>query len=158
MSSRAAGGEVFTRELSSAGARELVREAVEGWGGSWDEDSGALELPLAAGLRTGWARGTLTLEEGASTARVVLAIDECKYRLRTNAVVVLATSALGALLTVAWPLVPGLLPLAPFGAVMALMGWFLVISRLVTNRPEDLLETVGELERATAGAGASEAR
>lgn len=149
---------VFTREIPADGARELVREAVEGWGGAWDEASGELELPLAAGLRSGWARGTLALDEGVSTTRVVLTVRDCSYALRGNAVMVLAASALGALLTVIWPVFPSLLPLVPFGVVVALMGWFLVISRLVTNRPEDLLETIDELGKAGRDALNDEAR
>jgi hypothetical protein len=31
---------------------------------------------------------------------------------------------------------------APFGAVLALGGWFLVISRLRTSGPEEFLEAV----------------
>ena len=38
-----------------------------------------------------------------------------------------------------WPFFPRLLQLAPFGAVIALGGWFLVISRLRTSGPDEFL-------------------
>ena len=137
----------YEMERSPAAGRELVREAVLGWGGSWDEASGALELPLLAGVRRGVARGTLTIEEHERGCRAVLSVHEETFSLRGDAVVVLCVSAAGALSTVVWPVVPALLPFVPFGVVLALAGWFLVISRLVTNRPEDVFETLAELEK-----------
>jgi uncharacterized membrane protein HdeD (DUF308 family) len=48
----------------------------------------------------------------------------------------------GGLLTVLWPFFPRLLSVAPFGAVVALGGWFLVVSRLRTSGPDDFLKAV----------------
>jgi hypothetical protein len=55
---------------------------------------------------------------------------------------ILVLAVLGAALTVVWPFYPQLLPVAPFGALMALGGWFLVISRLRSSGPEEFLKTV----------------
>jgi hypothetical protein len=54
----------------------------------------------------------------------------------------------GGLLTVLWPFFPRLLEIAPFGAVIALGGWFLVISRLRTSGPDEFLEAVAAQEDA----------
>lgn len=124
-----------------------MAEAVERWGAEWDAAAGSLDLPLAAGLRSGVARGWLSIEPRTGGTRLRLSIAERVYWLRWNAVVVLLLAAAGGVLCGLWPFFPGLLPLAPFGAILALLGWFLVVSRLATNSPEDFLETVAEISR-----------
>jgi len=57
-----------------------------------------------------------------------------------RSVLLLATA--GGVLTVLWPFFPNLLAVAPFGAVIALGGWFLVITRLRTSGPDEFLEAV----------------
>ena len=64
------------------------------------------------------------------------------YRVEIPAVAVLAIAGAGALLTVVWPLAPKLLPLAPLGALLALSGWFLVISRRSGKGPDEFLESI----------------
>ncbi len=123
-------------------ARAAVATVAEHWGAEWDPETGALALPLAAGLRLGLASGSLTVEPRGMSSRLHLSITERAYRVRWNAVVVLLLAAAGGVLCGLWPFVPGLLPLVPFGAVLALLGWFLVVSRLVTNSPEELLDAV----------------
>jgi uncharacterized membrane protein HdeD (DUF308 family) len=71
--------------------------------------------------------------------------EESDYYVHTPAVTVLLISALGGLLALAWPLYPRLLPVAPFGAVLALCGWFLVVSRLRNSGPEEFLGAVAAL-------------
>jgi hypothetical protein len=58
------------------------------------------------------------------------------------AVMILILSALGAVLTVLWPFYPQLITVAPFGALIALGGWFLVVSRLRTSGPDEFLAAV----------------
>ena len=65
-----------------------------------------------------------------------------------RSVLLLATA--GGVLTVLWPFFPNLLAVAPFGAVIALGGWFLVITRLRTSGPDDFLEAVVAQEEAPA--------
>jgi uncharacterized membrane protein HdeD (DUF308 family) len=52
---------------------------------------------------------------------------------------ILLLSAFGAVLTFIWPFFPKLIAVAPFGALLALGGWFLVVSRLRSSGPEDFL-------------------
>ena len=57
-----------------------------------------------------------------------------------------------------WPFFPGLLPLAPLGAIVALSGWFLVVSRLTTSTPDDFLRLVADVAAGDGdGDGAGEA-
>ena len=123
-------------------ARQALASVAEQWGAEWDPEAGTLMLPLAAGLRLGLASGRVVLEPHGTGSRLRLSIVERAYRVRWNAVVVLLLAAVGGILCGLWPFVPGLLPLVPFGAVLALVGWFLVVSRLVTNSPEEFLDAV----------------
>ena len=41
-----------------------------------------------------------------------------------------------------WPFYPQLIAVAPFGALLALGGWFLVVSRLRTSGPDEFLDAV----------------
>ena len=59
---------------------------------------------------------------------------------------VLLFATAGGILTVLWPFFPDLLAVAPFGAVIALGGWFLVITRLRTSGPDEFLEAVAARE------------
>ncbi len=140
------GEERFERavKLSVKETLAAVEETVEAWGAEWERENGALLLPLAAGVRSGMARCRLEVSAAAGGSRLTLTVLERQYRLRRDAVVVLGVSAIGAVFTVIWPIFPKLLPLAPFGAVLALLGWFLVVSRLVTNSPEQFLEAVAQ--------------
>lgn len=140
------GEERFEREVKLSVDETLtaVEETAEAWGAEWEPENGSLLLPLAAGVRSGMARCRLEVGAAAGGARLTLTVLERRYQLRRDAVVVLAVSAVGGVLTVIWPIFPKLLPLAPFGAVLALVGWFLVVSRLVTNSPEQFLDSVAQ--------------
>ncbi len=124
-----------------------VAEAAEAWGADWTRrgDAGELVLPVLSGLRRGWLRGTLSILAGGPTSRILLEVGERHDRLHVPAVVVLVLSLAGAVLTVVWPFVPALLPVAPLGALLALGGWFLVVSRLRSSGPEEFLATVASL-------------
>jgi len=134
----------------AARVRAAVREMAEAWGALWEEDGGRLALPLAAGLRRGRLDGRLRVEEEGKGSRLVLVEDARTYHLQGNAVAVLLISAAGALAMLLWPFFPEILPLAVGGGVLALLGWFLVISRLTTNSPEDFLAMVVESASASA--------
>jgi hypothetical protein len=55
---------------------------------------------------------------------------------------ILLVAVAGGLLTVLWPFFPQLMNVAPFGALLALGGWFLVVSRLRTSGPDEFLVAV----------------
>jgi len=139
-------------------ALDAVSETAEAWGAAWDRDGrgGTLLLPVTAGIRRGWVRGRLAAGPAGTgrATRLALAVEESDYHLHTAAVVILLLSAAGALLTVVWPFVPELLPIAPLGAILALGGWFLVVSRLQNAGPEDFLEAVAEAVKAPKSAAA----
>jgi len=142
-----------------------------GVGGSADPGSGRLVLPRVAGLHRGILVGRIQLYPGsageaepdpvraaASRTRVVFEVEAVQDHVHLAAVVILALAAFGALLTVVWPFFPSLLPVAPFGALLALGGWFLVISRLQNSGPEEFFHLVEEtLAEDPAGAGPADA-
>ena len=138
-----------------------VSSAAEDWGAGWEPSGrgGSLELPVRAGLRHGHQRGRIEVEHAAGSpadregrTEVLFRVERSEYRLWIAAIVILLLSAAGGVLTVIWPFWPELLELAAFGAVIALSGWFLVVTRLRNQGAEEFLETVaayaeGEEER-----------
>jgi|HubBroStandDraft_3_1064219.scaffolds.fasta_scaffold24125_2 hypothetical protein len=138
-------------DLSPRQALAVAQRAAREWGGELEPAAGAggggrLWLPVVAGLRRGTVAGRLEVEEapgGGSLLRFTP--EQSDYHLHAPAVAVLLLAALGGLLTIAWPLYPRLLPVAPLGAVLALGGWFLVVSKLRNSGPEEFLGTVANL-------------
>jgi hypothetical protein len=132
-------------------ALEAAAEAVEQWGGEWDRQGGAagrVRLPVKAGLRFGFLDGELEVAAAPGGASVELRPESATWFLNTTAVVVLLLAGLGALLLILWPFFPAhetLAQIAPLGAVLALGGWFLVLSRLETRGPQELLDLVSDL-------------
>lgn len=125
-------------------ALAAVGRTAEDWGAEFqrDGDGGRLHLPVLAGLRKGLVSGSVEVRPASAGSRVVFRPDTSIYYVQTQAVMVLLFSIAGALLTVAWPFFPDLLTVAPFGAVIAIGGWFLVLSRLRTSGPDDFLGAV----------------
>jgi hypothetical protein len=125
-------------------ALAALRQAAEDWGAEFRREGsgGRLRLPVVHGLRRGLVTGTVTVEPAGDGSRVVFRPEEAVSYVHTQAVVVLLFAVIGALLTVIWPFFPKLLPVAPFGAILALGGWFLVISRLRTSGPDEFLAAV----------------
>jgi hypothetical protein len=128
-----------------AALEALVRTA-EAWGADLDPESGEsaprLRLPVIAGLRRGWAEGPVTALAVEGGSRLTFQEERGELYLHMPAVVVLAIAGLGGLLTVLWPFFPRLIAVAPFGAVLALSGWFLILSRLRSSGPRELLDAV----------------
>lgn len=139
-------------ELPATGREEAlaaIAAAADAWGAEWlpeghqgAERGGRLALPVLAGLRRGVAHVRVDTWRQGDATRVTATELERRDGLQVAAVIVLLFSAAGALLTVVWPFFPSLLPVAPFGALMALGGWFLVVSRLQSSGPEEFLELV----------------
>jgi hypothetical protein len=122
---------------------QAAREAAE-WGGELEiaGDGGRLRLPVLAGLRRGVISGQLSVRPAEEGSRLLFVLEQSEYTVHSPSVGILALAALGAVPAVLWPLVPGLLSVAPFGAVLAISGWLLVVARLRTSGPEDFLNRV----------------
>ena len=135
-------------DLPPAGALSALRKAVEEWGAELqvNGDGGQLHLPVLAGLRRGLMSGPFEIRPAEGGSRVTFRPETSAYYVQTQAVLVLLLAVAGGLLTVLWPFFPKLLEIAPFGAVVALGGWFLVISRLRTSGPDEFLEAVAVQE------------
>jgi len=139
-----------------AAALRALGTAAEEWGadfapaaasaagaaGSAGGAGGELRLPVVAGLRRGLLSGPVAVAPAGHGSRVVFRPAAQDYYLETSAVAMQLLAAAGALLSVAWPLFPRLLPVAPLGAVLAVGGWFLVLSRLRGKGPEEFLASV----------------
>jgi hypothetical protein len=127
-----------------AAALAAVARAAELWGAEFERQgtAGRLYLPVIAGLRRGLVAGPVEAAPSGDGTRVVFRPDEHRYYVHVPAVVILLLSVFGALLAVLWPFYPQLLPVAAFGVVLALGGWFLVISRLRTSGPDEFLDMV----------------
>ncbi len=136
-------------EIGCAPAEALaaVGKAAEAWGADWERgiEGGRIGLPIAAGIRRGLARGEIRIERAGGGSRVSFRTEETVFYVQTAAVGILVLAAAGGVLTVVWPFFPALLPLAPLGGIVALSGWFLVVSRLTTSTPDDFLRLVAEV-------------
>lgn len=134
------------RELAADREATLaaLAEAAEAWGAAWTREGtgGDLALPFLAGLRRGWLRVAVTTEPAGAGTAVHLEVRERHEGVQVAAVVILLFSVAGGGLAALWPFFPRLIPLAPFGALLALGGWFLVVSRLRSSGPEEFLELV----------------
>ncbi len=146
MSSETLVGRTYGRVLAAgdAEARAALGRAAEQWGAEWLPAEGTLHLPLSAGLRAGFVSCQTRLAAAGAATEVTLTVGAERWFLRRNAVAVLVIGALGGGAALLWPLWPGLTPLAPLGAVLVLTAWFLVISRLTTNTPDDFLRLVDD--------------
>lgn len=125
-------------------ALAALRRAADDWGAELrKEDSGLwLYLPVIHGLRRGLIAGPVEAEAAENGSRLVFRPEQSDLQVQIASVVVLLVAVAGAALTVLWPFFPRLLPVAPFGAILALGGWFLVLTRLRTSGPEEFLEMV----------------
>jgi hypothetical protein len=125
-------------------ALEAVGRAAEAWGAELERQGsgGLLHLPVVSGLRRGVVSGPVAVDGAPGGARVTFRPEESIQTIQTAPVMVLVLALGGAALTVLWPFFPNLLPLSPFGALLALGGWFLVLSRLRSSGPREFLAAV----------------
>jgi hypothetical protein len=132
-----------------AAALAAVGRAAAAWGAEWAPDGGggSLRLPVIAGLRRGLVSGRLEAQPAGEGSAVAFTPESADHFLHAASVAILLFAVAGALLTVLWPFVPSFMPVAPFGAILALGGWFLVVSRLHTSGPDEFLKAV-EIEAA----------
>lgn len=129
---------------------ELAR-AAEAWGAEWRRkgSEGRLVLPVTAGLRHGRLSGRISTESVGddSGTRLRLQVENSRYHLHWQAVVILLFGALGAVSFTLWPFYPPLLELAPMALVLAFAAWFLVASRLRTAGVQEFFELLAREER-----------
>jgi hypothetical protein len=135
-------------EVPPEKALAAVARVAEDWGAEFQPDGsgGELRLPVVAGLRRGLVTGALEVQAATRGSRVVFRPERSVYHVQTTSVVVLLLALAGAVLTVLWPFYPELITVAPFGALLALGGWFLVVSRLRTSGPDEFLAAVAVQE------------
>jgi hypothetical protein len=132
--------------LAPAAAKAALAGAARDWGAEWSPagDGGRLVLPVVFGLRRGFATGTVAVEPAEGGSRLVWTLEESRLAVHRSSVVVLSLAAVPALGALAWPFFPPLLALAPLGAVLGFLAWWLVVARLRSSGPEDFLALVGE--------------
>jgi hypothetical protein len=123
-----------------------VEAAATAWGAVWEpsDEGGLLYLPVVAGLRRGVLRLRVQPAPAASPATLELVVEEARLHLHTGGIVVLVFALVGCLATLAWPFLPAALALAPTGLLLALGGWFLVVSKLGNSGPDEFIGTVLE--------------
>ena len=131
-------------EIPPEEALAAVRRTAEDWGAELQaEGAGSqLHLPVVAGIRRGLVTGPVEVQPAQGGSRVVFRPEKSVYYVQTSAVMILLIAAAGGVLTFVWPFFPKLMPVAPFGALLALGGWFLVVSRLRTSGPDEFLAAV----------------
>ncbi|MFL6202393.1 MAG: hypothetical protein ACJ76J_24755 [Thermoanaerobaculia bacterium] len=135
----------LTLEQRPDAALAALRRAADDWGAELrKEQSGLwLYLPVIHGLRRGLIAGPVQAEPAGDGSRIVFRPEESDLALQAAPVIVLLLAVAGAALAMLWPFFPRLLPLSPLGAILALGGWFLVLSRLRTSGAEEFLGMVG---------------
>lgn len=124
---------------------ERLAEAAEEWGADWHREGlgGRLDLPISAGLRHGWLRVVVSAEAiDKQRCRLGFDVQEEALALHRPAVAVLSLAAFGALVVSLWPFFPWILPIAPISAVLAVMGWLMVGSRLRHRGLSEFLKLV----------------
>jgi len=135
----------------------LVGEAADAWGASWKSrgDRGLwLRLPVMAGVRHGWVAGEVEVETATGGSRLVYRVDDSEYHLDKAAVFTLVLAALGALVSIVGPFVPGLVRLMPIGIMLTIAAWLFIVGRLRNSGPEEFFaDVVDELAEETDGGG-----
>jgi hypothetical protein len=135
-------------------ALSALRRTAEDWGAELQthgDSGGRLHLPVVAGIRRGVVAGPVEVHPAEGGSRVAFRPEESIYSVQMAAVTILVLATAGALLTVLWPFYPQLIGVAPFGALIALGGWFLVVSRLRSSGPDEFLDAVAANAAMAAG-------
>lgn len=133
-------------ELSSSPAQSLENLArqADAWGAEWRRQGpagGDLELPVLAGLRYGFVRGTVTAEERArGGSQLTFHIEESHYRLQMPSVLFLLLGGFGGLLCLVGPFIAALRPMIPVGILLGVATYLFIIARLRNSGPEEFLQ------------------
>jgi hypothetical protein len=143
-------------ELAPEAAADALARTAEDWGAEWTpaRGGGRLVLPVVFGLRRGVAVGRVDIARLGTGSRLVWQLEESRLEVHRAAVAVLSFAAIPLLATLAWPFHPPLLALAPFAAVMGLLAWWLVVSRLRNSGPEEFFAAISPAPLPESGAPA----
>lgn len=133
-----------TVALAPEEAAAALAHAAAEWGAEWesDEGGGRLVLPVVFGLRRGVLVGRVEIVREGAKSRLTWQLEESHLEVQRAAVGVLALAALVLVPALAWPFHPPLMALLPFAAVIGLLAYWLVLSRLRTSGPEEFFATV----------------
>jgi hypothetical protein len=117
------------------------------WGAEWQpaNQGGQLRLPVVQGLRHGVVEGTVTVEPTEDGVSLLFEVDKSTYRVNKSAFAILLLGGLGGVTLILWPVSTTFLQLAPLGAVLALVAWLMVVSRLRNSDPEDFFDLIADL-------------
>lgn len=137
-------------DLALADLPEAIAHTAEDWGAEWQVDEvasarpvgGRLVLPVVFGLRRGVMAGRVEFEPAGDGTLLSWRLEESHLAIQRSAVVLLGLTVVAILPALAWPFVPRLFALMPFAAVMALLAWWLVLSRLETSGPEEFFAAI----------------
>lgn len=131
-------------ELPPDQALRAIEHAAGHWGAEWQADGwgGRLTLPVTAGLRHGRLSGRVGISSRGGGSRLELEIEREEFWLNRGAVFVLLCGAIGGISVMLWPVWPPLLALAPVGAVLAILAWLMVASRLHSSGVDDFFALV----------------
>lgn len=140
--------------LTLADLPGALTQAADAWGAEWSADEarlpaspsgGRLVLPVVFGLRRGVLVGRVDFAPAGDGVRLVWQLEESHLELQRASVAILAFTVLALVPALAWPFNLKLFALLPFAAVMGLLAWWLVLSRLETSGPEEFFATVGNV-------------
>ncbi len=90
-------------------------------------------------------QGTLSAAPEETGTSLRFDVEETSYTINKSALAIMLLGGMGGLTVVFWPLSPMILQLAPIGAVLALVAWLMVVSRLRNSDPEDFFDLVADL-------------
>ena len=134
-------------DLAVAPLRERLAELAEAWAGEWTPEGagGRLALPVVFGLRRGELAGRVELTAlGAGRSRLLWTIDRSELAVDRASVAILVLALLPTLGSLLWPFFPTLFALVPYAAVFGLLAWWLVVSRLRSQGPEEFLAALAK--------------
>jgi hypothetical protein len=122
-------------------AERAIAATAEPWGAEWlpRDGGGRLALPVVFGLRRGVLVGEVAIAPVGGGSKVTWRQVESHLEVHRSSVAVLSIAAVPLLGVLGWPLWPPLLAFAPLAAVLGLLAWWLVVSRLRSSGPEDFL-------------------
>jgi hypothetical protein len=136
-------------DLAVAPLAERLAELADAWAGEWtpEKSGGRLALPVVFGLRRGELAGRVELTAlGAERSRLVWTIDRSELAVDRASVAILVLALVPTLGSLLWPFFPALFALVPYAAVFGLLAWWLVVSRLRSQGPEEFLAALAKGE------------
>ena len=125
-----------------------IEELAESWGGSFEAKKGRLELPVHAGLRTGFLVAEVEALVSRDGSKLRIKILEEHYLLDRVATAGLSIAAVAAVATLVLPFFPRAWVLLPPSLVLAIGSWLFIVARLKSRGLEDFLVELEKLASA----------